>query len=100
MTIHLLSTTIQTTEKMNLKTVEDLHEAMMTAVREIKFGMAFCEVSGPCLIRWSGTDGELIELAKAKAPAIGAGNSFLILWTRSSTDRASGNNLLKTDYVF
>jgi adenosine/AMP kinase len=42
-----------------IKTVEDLHEALVTAVPGIKFGLAFCESSGPCLIRYSGTDGEL-----------------------------------------
>jgi adenosine/AMP kinase len=51
---------------------------MVTAVPGIKFGLAFCEASGPCLIRWSGTDEALIELAKTNATAIGAGHSFLI----------------------
>ena len=51
---------------------------MVTAVPGIKFGLAFCEASGPCLVRWSGTDEELTELAKTNAKAIGAGHSFLI----------------------
>jgi len=86
MPINLISTKIQKPEEVNLilgqthfiKTVEDLHEAMVTAVPGIKFGLAFCEASGPCLIRWSGTEEGLIELAKTNATAIGAGHSFLI----------------------
>ncbi len=62
-----------------IKTVEDLHEALVTAVPGIACGLAFCESSGPCLVRWSGTDQELIELARSNAEAIGAGHSFLIL---------------------
>ncbi len=62
-----------------IKTVEDLHEALVTAVPNIAFGLGFCESSGPCLVRWSGTDQELIELARVNAQAIGAGHSFLIL---------------------
>ena len=61
-----------------IKTVEDLHEALVTAVPGIKFGMAFCEASTKCLIRWSGTDEAMIELAKKNAAAIGAGHSFII----------------------
>lgn len=61
-----------------IKTVEDLHEALVTAVPGIAFGLAFCESSGPCLVRWSGTDQELVELARSNAQAIGAGHSFLI----------------------
>lgn len=86
MGITLVSTRIQKPEDVNLilgqthfiKTVEDLHEALVTAVPNIKFGLAFCEASGPCLVRWSGTDEELTELAKLNANAIGAGHSFLI----------------------
>ena len=86
MPINLISTSIQKPEEINLilgqthfiKTVEDLHEAMVTAVPGIKFGLAFCEASGACLIRWSGTDEELIDLAKTNAAAIGAGHSFLV----------------------
>jgi adenosine/AMP kinase len=61
-----------------IKTVEDLHEALVGSVPGIKFGLAFCEASGPCLIRWSGTDNEMIELAKKAAKDIGAGHSFII----------------------
>jgi len=61
-----------------IKTVEDLHETLVTAVPGIKFGLAFCEASGPCLIRWSGTDDELAELAKRNALALSAGHTFII----------------------
>ena len=61
-----------------IKTVEDLHEALVNTVPGIKFGIAFCEASGKCLIRWSGTDAEMIELAQKNAQQIGAGHSFLI----------------------
>ena len=61
-----------------IKTVEDVHEALVTAVPGIKFGLAFCEASGDCLVRWSGTDEAMIELAKKNALAIGAGHSFIL----------------------
>lgn len=61
-----------------IKTVEDLHEAMVNTVPGIKFGLAFCEASGECLVRWSGTDAGLIELAQQNALAMGAGHSFII----------------------
>src|SRR5512135_1629093 len=61
-----------------IKTVEDVHEALVNAVPGIKFGVAFCEASGKCLIRWSGTDEAMIDLAKKNALAIGAGHSFII----------------------
>jgi uncharacterized protein len=61
-----------------IKTVEDIHEALVAAVQGIQFGLAFCEASGLCLIRWSGTNEEMIELAKTNAAAIGAGHSFII----------------------
>ncbi len=61
-----------------IKTVEDLHEALVTAVPGIKFGLAFCESSGKALVRWSGTDGSLIELAQNNALALSAGHSFII----------------------
>jgi len=61
-----------------IKSVEDLHEALVTAVPGIKFGLAFCEASGPCLIRRSGTDESLTDLAVKNAEAIGAGHSFII----------------------
>ena len=62
-----------------IKSVEDLHEAMVNSVPGIKFGLAFCESSGPCLVRASGTDDELIELAKKNTYNLGAGHSFIIL---------------------
>jgi adenosine/AMP kinase len=61
-----------------IKTVEDVHEALVSTVPGIKFGLAFCEASGKCLIRWSGTDEAMIELAKKNAQAIGAGHSFIV----------------------
>jgi adenosine/AMP kinase len=61
-----------------IKTVEDIHEALVSTVPGIKFGVAFCEASGKCLIRWSGTDDGMIDLAKQNALAIGAGHSFII----------------------
>lgn len=61
-----------------IKTVEDLHEALVNAVPGIKCGVAFCEASGPCLIRYSGTDQEMIDLAKQNAQALSAGHVFVI----------------------
>lgn len=61
-----------------IKSVEDLHETLVSAVPGIKFGLAFCESSGPALVRASGTDGELIELAKQNALALSAGHSFIV----------------------
>jgi adenosine/AMP kinase len=61
-----------------IKSVEDIHEAMVGAVPGIKFGLAFCEASGKCLVRWTGTDPAMIELAKRNALAIAAGHSFIL----------------------
>jgi len=61
-----------------IKTVEDLHEALVTAVPGAKFGLGFCESSGPALVRLSGTDPELVELAKRNALALACGHAFLI----------------------
>lgn len=61
-----------------IKTVEDLHETLVTAVPGIKFGLAFCEASGKALVRWSGTDEEMIVLAQKNALALSAGHSFII----------------------
>jgi len=61
-----------------IKTVEDIHEALVTAVPGIKFGLAFCEASGAALVRWSGTDETMIELAKKNAYALSAGHSFIV----------------------
>ncbi len=62
-----------------IKTVEDLHEALVNAVPGAKFGLAFSEASGPALVRWSGTDPELTALAKKNALALACGHSFVIL---------------------
>jgi adenosine/AMP kinase len=62
-----------------IKTVEDLHEALVGAVPGIQFGLAFCEASGPALVRWSGTDDELTELARNTMSDLGTGHAFLIL---------------------
>jgi len=85
--MELKTVQIEKTEEMNLilgqahfiKTVDDLHEALVTAVPGIQFGLAFCEASGPCLVRASGTDSALVELAKKNAAALSAGHLFLIL---------------------
>ncbi len=61
-----------------IKTIEDIHEMLVTSVPGIKFGLAFCEASGPCLVRWSGNDEELIEMATENAMRIGAGHSFIL----------------------
>ena len=61
-----------------IKTIEDVHEAMVSSVPGIKFGVAFCEASGECLVRFSGTDEGMIELAKKNAFKLGAGHSFII----------------------
>ncbi len=61
-----------------IKTVEDVYETLVTAVPNIKFGLAFCEASGKCLLRTSGTDLDLINLARKNALAIGAGHSFIL----------------------
>ncbi len=84
--MQLLSVTIEKPETINfilgqthfIKSVEDIHEALVNAVPGIKFGVAFCEASGKCLVRWSGTDETMIELARKNALAIGAGHSFII----------------------
>lgn len=61
-----------------IKTVEDIHEAVVTTVPGVKFGLAFCEASGKCLVRTSGTDADLIQMAEQNALAIGAGHSFIL----------------------
>jgi adenosine/AMP kinase len=62
-----------------IKTVEDIHELMVTSVPGAKFGLAFNEASGPCLIRHSGTDAELEQLAVRNSQAIGAGHTFTLI---------------------
>ncbi|MFQ6090657.1 MAG: adenosine-specific kinase [Candidatus Bipolaricaulia bacterium] len=84
--MELLTVKVEKPDEVNLilgqshfiKTVEDLHEALVTAVPGIKFGMAFCESSGPALVRWSGTDPGLVELAQRNALELGAGHVFLV----------------------
>ncbi|MBN1153979.1 adenosine-specific kinase [candidate division KSB1 bacterium] len=61
-----------------IKTVEDIHEALVNTVPGIKFGLAFCEASEKRLIRWSGNDAELIRLAQKNMSHIKAGHSFII----------------------
>ena len=61
-----------------IKTVEDLHEAIVSTVPGARFGLAFCEASDVCLVRHSGTDPELVELAKTNAFALAAGHSFIV----------------------
>jgi uncharacterized protein len=61
-----------------IKTVEDIHEMLVGAVPAIKFGLAFCEASGKCLVRWSGTDQAMIALAKKNAQALSAGHIFIV----------------------
>ncbi len=61
-----------------IKTVEDIHEALVQGVPGIKFGLAFCESSGATLVRWTGTDEAMIELAKLNAQALAAGHSFIL----------------------
>lgn len=84
--MELLSVKIEKPEEINfilgqshfIKTIEDIHEALVNTVPGIQFGLAFCEASGMCLVRWSGTNPEMIELAKKNALAIGAGHSFIL----------------------
>lgn len=61
-----------------IKTVEDLQEVMVNASPSIKYGIAFCEASGECMVRWTGNDDEMTDLAKKNAENIGAGHSFII----------------------
>lgn len=62
-----------------IKTVEDVYEAIVQAVPGIKFGLAFCEASGPCLIRRTGTDPALEQSAVEAAASIGAGHVFVVM---------------------
>ena len=64
-----------------IKTVEDIHEAIVTTAPHMKFGLAFCESSGPALVRHSGNDESLVEIATKNALAVGAGHAFLIFMT-------------------
>ena len=62
-----------------VKTVEDVYEALAGTSPHLRFGLAFCEASGPCLVRRAGNDDELVELAVRNALAVGAGHSFVVL---------------------
>jgi uncharacterized protein len=62
-----------------IKTVEDLYEIMVNASAQVKFGIAFCEASGPCLIRTVGNDAEMQTAATGNAEVIAAGHSFIVL---------------------
>jgi adenosine/AMP kinase len=84
--VDLLTVRIEKPEAVNLilgqahfiKTVEDLHEALVNAVPGIQFGLAFCESSGPALVRSSGTSEDLVRLAQENALRLAAGHVFLI----------------------
>ena len=62
-----------------IKTAEDIAEIVVTTVPGAKFGLAFCEASGPCLVRTEGNDFELIGVATAQARAVGAGHAFFLV---------------------
>lgn len=62
-----------------IKSVEDLYEAMVNCVPGVRFGLAFCEASGPALVRSAGTDSTLVDLARQNALALSAGHSFIIM---------------------
>jgi len=84
--LEIKSVAIENPDKLNfilgqthfIKTAEDLHEALVSAVPGIKFGLAFCEASGPCLVRIEGNDETLRQLATKNALAVGAGHTFII----------------------
>lgn len=84
--MQLLSVSVSKPEEINfilgqshfIKTVEDLHEALITSMPGIQFGLAFSEASGPCLIRFSGTNEEMVELAKKNVASIACGHCFMI----------------------
>ena len=84
--MEITTVAIENPENMNLilgqshfiKTVEDIHEVMVSTVPMAKFGLAFCEASDVCLVRHSGTDNEMLELAQKNAYALSAGHSFIL----------------------
>ncbi len=84
--MEILSIKVEKPEEINfvlgqshfIKTVEDVHEALVSSVPGIQFGFAFCEASGKCLVRWTGTNSEMIELAQKNAMNISAGHSFIL----------------------
>ncbi|MBU4485434.1 MAG: adenosine-specific kinase [Candidatus Delongbacteria bacterium] len=62
-----------------IKTIEDIYEAMVNAVPGVKFGVAFCEASGKCLVRYDGNDDELMKIASENAMNLSCGHSFVII---------------------
>ena len=84
--MELLTVEIQKPEDANvilgqshfIKTIDDVYEALVGSSPHLRFGIAFCEASGPCLVRRAGNDEELISLAVKNASAIGAGHSFIV----------------------
>src|SRR5262245_35136042 len=62
-----------------IKTVEDIAEIVVTTVPQAKFGLAFCEASGPCLVRTEGNDPELVTVATDQARAVAAGHTFFLV---------------------
>jgi uncharacterized protein len=84
--MHLMTVKIEKPEPVNfilgqshfIKTVEDIHETLVSSVPGVKFGLAFNEASGKCLVRVSGTDEEMVALAKTNALALAAGHSFIL----------------------
>jgi len=84
--VELVSVRIEKPEDLNfilgqahfIKTVEDLHEVLTGSSPHLRFGLAFCESSGPRLVRCSGNDEELVELATRNALALGAGHAFIV----------------------
>ena len=86
-TVELVAVPVNKPDDMNvivgqahfIKTVEDVHEALAGVGPHLRFGIAFCEASGPCLVRRSGNDDHLVELAVRNAETIGAGHSFVVL---------------------
>ena len=84
--MELTTVTIEKPETINfilgqshfIKTVEDIHETLVSSVPGIKFGLGFCEASGACLVRWTGTDEAMIDLAKKNALALSAGHAFIL----------------------
>jgi adenosine/AMP kinase len=85
--MELTSVTIEKPADMNcilgqshfIKTVEDLYEAIVQTAPQMKFGIGFCESSGPALVRFAGNDSNLVELAQKNALALSCGHAFIIL---------------------
>lgn len=87
--MEIISVRIEKPEEMNfilghahfIKTVEDLYEAIVQTNPAMRFGIGFCESSGPCLVRWAGNEKALIDLAQKNALALSAGHCFIIFMT-------------------